>query len=47
VLIFLSLVAFIFWLGSLAEHAAVRVVPVSAPREYRMAESAPSRLPGD
>jgi hypothetical protein len=47
VLIFLGLVAFIFWLGTLAEHAAATAAPVSAPRGFRLADSSPSRLPGD
>jgi cytochrome d ubiquinol oxidase subunit I len=47
VLIFLGLVAFIFWLGSLAEHATHREVGVRAPASAGLGSPMPLRVPGD
>jgi hypothetical protein len=55
VVIFLGLVAFIFWLGGLAEHAIRRAPaelvperePVIAPAGSPVAPQHPARAPGD
>ena len=47
VLIFLGLVAFIFWLGSLAEHVTHRDTGVRAPASVGIGLSMPTRVLGD
>ena len=46
VLIFLGLVAFIFWLGTLAEHATRKDVGVAAPLAVRIGATAQLGVPG-
>jgi cytochrome bd-type quinol oxidase subunit 1 len=46
VLIFLGLVAFIFWLGSLAEHVAGKSAAVEPPAGFTIGGTAPARTTG-